>query len=99
MAKMKNDETSAQSDTDESAPETPAATTTEEPAEFPVTLGEFLSEIHVAKVETKAGFTSLCRAENITGRKLRGEWDQLFKLFETKPVKVSWNEWQTRGGK
>ena len=72
---------------------------TDEPAEFPVSLEEFLSEIPVTRVEMKAGFTHLCRAERIAGRQLRAEWQKLFTLFETMPTKSTWGEWQKSGGK
>lgn len=75
--------------------DTPVAS---EPSEFTVTLEEFLSEIPQAKVETKAGFVRLCQNENIGGLKMRGEWNKLLTLFETKPMKTTWAQW-IKGGK
>jgi hypothetical protein len=76
---------------------------TQEPAseasEFPVTLEEFLSEVPKARVEIKAGFTHLCQAEQINGRKYRDEWATLLGLFETMPTASTWAEWQIKGGK
>lgn len=71
----------------------------EEPAEFPVSLEEFLSEVSTARVEMKAGFTHLCRSEQITGHKQRSEWQKLLTLFETRPIAVPWSEWQKQEGK
>lgn len=68
-------------------------------AEFPVTLGEFLTEVPKSKAETKAAFTQLCRQENITGNKQRSEWATLLELFVTMPTAAAWNEWQSKGGK
>lgn len=69
-----------------------------QPAEYAVTLEEFLSEIPQAKVETKSGFTRLCQKEGIAGMKMRSDWTKLLTLFETQPMKVSWAQW-TKGGK
>jgi hypothetical protein len=69
------------------------------PTEFPVSLEEFLTEVPKARVEMKAAFSHLCRAEQITGRKLRAEWQTLLTLFETMPVSSTWAEWQKQGGK
>lgn len=71
----------------------------QEPAEFKVTLGEYLSEIPTAKVETKAAFAALCREKNINGNKLRGEWQAIMNLFNTQPLSISWEEWIKKGGK
>ena len=70
-----------------------------EPACFPVTLDEFLTEVPKAKAETKAGFKFLCKTQGIIGSKMREEWQGMFNLFETKPVKITWAEWQEKGGK
>lgn len=71
----------------------------QEPAEFPVTLTEFLSEIPQTKIETKTGFEHLCKREAITGSKQRNEWQKLLNLFETKPTAKTWAQWVKEGGK
>lgn len=72
---------------------------TEEPAEFPVTLTEFLSEIPQSKIETKVGFERVCKREGIAGNKQRSEWQELLTLFETKPTAKTWAQWVQEGGK
>lgn len=71
----------------------------EEPAGFPVTLEEFLTEISRAKTESKAGFRMVCKQSGITGNKMRDEWQKLFDLYTSKPTKISWAEWQKTGGR
>ena len=72
---------------------------TSEPAEFTLTLEEFLAEIPNSRVEIKAGFTHLCQAEGITGSKYRSEWSNLMRLYGAKPTKLTWSEWIKQGGK
>jgi hypothetical protein len=66
---------------------------TQEPAEFPLTLEEFLTEIPDARVETKAGFLQVMRAEQIGGAKHRQEWKQLLELYQTQPASMAWTDW------
>lgn len=69
-----------------------------EPTGFPMTLDEFLAEVPKAKTETKAGFRMLCKLESINGNRMKQEWQRLFGLYETKPVKINWATWHEKGG-
>jgi hypothetical protein len=81
------------------AKENPEPAKASEQPEFPVTLAEFLSEIPQAKIETKRGFERLCGNENISGSKLRQDWQKLFDLFKTKPVGKAWADHAKEGRK
>lgn len=67
------------------------------PAEFPLTLEEFLAEISDSKVEPKATFRYIAETEGIGGSKPRAEWRRLYELSCTKPCNLTWKEW-TKGG-
>lgn len=77
--------------------EEPATT----PAEFPVTIDEFLTEIPAGKVETKAAFARLMKSEGISGHRQRAEWRKMLEQFRTMPVGTAWIEWTDpdKGGK
>lgn len=83
----------------EKATEAAEAVAEPEVSEFPVTLDEFLSEIPVTKVETKQGFTHICKTKGINGHKMRSAWQDLFTLYQTQPVSMTWEEWVKQGGK
>lgn len=70
-----------------------------EPTSFPITLDEFLDGVPKALTETRAGFNKLCKSEGIAGNRMKEEWQKLFDLFATKPIKTTWAEWQKTGGK
>ena len=63
-----------------------------EPAEYPLTLDEFLNEIPQSQVEMKAAFAHLAKEEGLIGHKSRAEWQKLFTLFKGKPVNQSWKD-------
>lgn len=64
-----------------------------EPTEFPLTLDEFLNELPIAQVETKAGFRHQMQVEKINGQKLRKEWGALLNLYKKQPSSMSWADW------
>ena len=66
-----------------------------EPAEFPITLAEFLPTI--TQPESRGAFAYLCKAEGINGHKLASDWKKLFSAFQTKPTGVTWTAWITPG--
>jgi hypothetical protein len=78
---------------DETKPDEGATAT-----EFPVTIGEFLSEVPASKVESKAAFRQVMATEGYTGNKLRADWNALFEQFSTKPTAVTWKEWTSPKG-
>lgn len=66
--------------------------TTEAPAEFPITLAEFVAE--TKPMESARAFSNAVRAESGNQPRLRGEWQDLFGLFKRKPTGIEWNEWR-----
>lgn len=66
---------------------------------FPVTLEEFLQSLPRAQAETKAGFKSLCKTEQINGNKTADAWQKLYAAYQTKPIKKKWSDHLKEGGK
>jgi len=75
-----------------------AAETQQEPAEFQVTLREFLQEIPDSIVETKTAFGQTCADMGLTGAKLRCEWAELMEKFKSRPLNVALKIWFDKGG-
>lgn len=66
---------------------------------FAVTLDEFLTGIPKAQVETKAGFKHLCQREGIAGKQTAAQWQAMYQLYQTKPIKKTWAEHLKEGRK
>jgi hypothetical protein len=62
------------------------------PTEFTVMIEEFLLGSY--QPEMKRAFRDLMKKEELTGRKTREEWQNLYTLFQTKPVSTPWEVWQ-----
>ena len=71
---------------------------TKEVKEFNIPLNEFLSSVSNKEVEMKSAFAQLMSSDG--GRKPKSSWTELYNLFKSQPVKMSWAAWlkQNKGG-
>lgn len=60
--------------------------------QFPVTLDEFLTEKGKSEHEKKAAFGKLMQRENVSGHRLRAEWEEMYQRFGTMPVGAPWQK-------